>query len=89
MFGDQPGILVDDDIEQVITGEMMIQDLARTPKLRTRAGKWQTHLDVLLAKSGGVVGPSTLGGRSRIVAPERAVLGAALRARRELAGQRR
>ena len=64
---------------------MMIQDLARTTKLRQRAGKWQTHLDVLLAKSGGVAGPATLGGRSRIVAPERAVLGAALRKRRELA----
>jgi hypothetical protein len=79
--------MIDDDIEQVITGEMMIQDLARTTKLRTRAGKWQTHLDVLLAKSGGVAGPATLGGRSRIVAPERAVLGAALRRRRELAAQ--
>jgi hypothetical protein len=79
--------MIDDDIEQVITGEMMIQDLARTAKLRTRAGKWQTHLDVLLAKSGGVAGPTTLGGRSRIVAPERAVLGAALRKRRELAAQ--
>jgi len=78
--------MIDDDVEQVITGEMMIQDLARTTKLRTRAGKWQTHLDVLLAKSGGVAGEATLGGRSRIVKPERAVLGAALRARRELAG---
>lgn len=80
--------MIDDDIEQVITGEMMIQDLARSTKLRTRAGKWQTHLDVLLAKSGGVAGAATLGGRSRIVAPERAVLGVALRQRRELAAQR-
>ncbi|HVX17484.1 MAG TPA: hypothetical protein VHA73_05570 [Acidimicrobiales bacterium] len=80
--------MIDDDIEQIITGEMMIQDLARTTKLRTRAGKWQTHLDVLLAKSGGAAGPATLGGRSRIVAPERAVLGAALRQRRELAALR-
>jgi hypothetical protein len=79
------GFMIADDVEQVITGEMMIQDLARTTKLRQRAGKWQTHLDVLLAKSGGVAGPATLGGRSRIVAPERAVLGAALRKRRELA----
>ena len=75
--------MIDDDVEQLITGEMMIQDLARTPELRERAGRWQTHLDVLLAKSGGVAGPTTLGGRSRIVQPGRAVLGAALRARRE------
>jgi len=75
--------MIDDDVEQLITGEMLIQDLARTVKLRTRAGKWQTHLDVLLAKSGGVAGEHTLGGRSRIVKPSRAVLGAALRQRRE------
>lgn len=78
--------MIDDDVEQLITGEMMIQDLARSPKLRTRAGKWQLHLDVMLAKSGGVAGEQTLGGQSRIVKPERAVLGSALRARRELAG---
>lgn len=75
--------MIDDDVEQLITGEMMIQDLARTPELRERAGKWQTHLDVLLAASGGVAGEHTLGGRSKIVSPGKAVLGAALRARRE------
>lgn len=75
--------MIDDDIEQVICGEMMIEDLARTPKLRTRAGKWQTHLDVLLAKSGGVAGERTLGGRPQIVKPGRAVLGVALREQRE------
>lgn len=78
--------MIDDDVEQLITGEMMIQDLARTVKLRTRAGKWQTHLDGLLAKSGGVAGEHTLGGRSRIVKPSRAVLGGALRQRREAEG---
>jgi hypothetical protein len=75
--------MIDDDVEQLISGEMMIQDLARTVKLRTRAGKWQTHLDVLLAKSGGVAGEHTLGGRSKIVKPTRAVLGPALRAKWE------
>ena len=39
--------MIDDDVEQLITGEMMIQDLARSPKLRTRAGKWHLHLDVM------------------------------------------
>lgn len=80
--------MLDDDVEQLITGEMMIQDLARTPEVRERAGKWHAHLDVLLAASGGVAGALTLGGRSRIVKPERAVLGAALRARREAAKAR-
>lgn len=78
-------LILDDDVEQLITGKMMIQDLARTPELRERAGKWHTHLDVLLAASGGVAGARTLGGRSRIVEPGRAVLGAQLRARREAA----
>jgi hypothetical protein len=78
--------MIDDDVEQLITGEMMIQDLARSPKLRTRAGKWQLHLDVMLATSGGVAGERTLGGQSRIVKPGKAVLGAALRAKREVAG---
>jgi hypothetical protein len=77
--------MIDDDVEQLITGEMMIQDLARTPRLRSRAGKWQMHLDVMLAKSGGVAGERTLGGQSRIVKPAKAVLGAALRERRERA----
>lgn len=76
------GFILADDVEQLICGEMMIQDLARSAKLRTRAGKWQTHLDVLLAKSGGVAGEGTLGGRSKIVAPSRAVLGVALRQQR-------
>jgi len=75
--------MIDDNVEQLITGEMMIQDLARTPELRERAGKWQTHLDVMLARSGGVAGEHTLGGRSAIVKPPRAVLGKALRSRRE------
>lgn len=75
--------MIDDDVNQLIEGEMMIQDLARSPELRERAGKWHAHLDVLLATSGGVCGPETLGGRPRIAMPEKAVLGAALRARRE------
>jgi len=75
--------MIDDDVTQLIEGEMMIQDLARSPELRERAGKWQTHLDVLLAKSGGVCGEATLGGHSRIVAPPKAVLGPALRQKRE------
>ena len=75
--------MIDDDVEQLICGEMMIQDLARTAKLRTRAGTWQTHLDVLLAKSGGVAGERTLGGRPQVVKPPRAILGAALREQRE------
>lgn len=79
--------MIDDDVEQLITGEMMIQDLARTPELRTRAGEWHLHLDVLLAKSGGVAGEMTLGGQPRIVKPPKAVLGAALRARRDAAVQ--
>jgi hypothetical protein len=70
-----------DNHTQFVEGEMMIQDLARTPELRERAGKWQTHLDVLLARSGGIHGETTLGGRSRIVQPGKAVLGAALRDR--------
>lgn len=79
--------MIDDNVEQLITGEMMIQDLARTPELCERAGKWQTHLGVLLAKSGGVAGDSTLGGRSAVVQPAKAVLGAALRSRREAAAK--
>jgi hypothetical protein len=75
--------MLDDDHEQLVQGEMMIQDIARTPELRERAGKWQTHLDVLLAKSGGVAGEHTLGGRAAIVMPPDAVLGAPLRELRE------
>jgi hypothetical protein len=75
--------MLDDDHEQFVQGEMMIQDIARTPELRERAGKWQTHLDVLLAKSGGVAGEHTLGGRAAIVMPPDAVLGAPLRELRE------
>jgi hypothetical protein len=75
--------MLDDDVNQLIEGEMMIQDLARTPELRERAGKWQTHLDVLLARSGGVAGERTLGGRSNVVKPAKAILGAALRQKRE------
>lgn len=75
--------MLDDDVTQLIEGEMMIQDLARSEALRERAGKWQTHLDVLLARSGGVCGEGTLGGRPRIVMPPKAVLGQALRERRE------
>jgi len=67
--------MIDDNVEQLIEGEMMIQDLARSTKLRERAGKWHTHLDVLLAESGGVAGPSTLGGRPKVVMPSRAILG--------------
>jgi hypothetical protein len=75
--------ILDDDVEQLIHGEMLIQDVANTPELRERAGKWQTHLDVLLVRSGGVAGERTLGGRAKIVMPPKAVLGAALRAKRE------
>ncbi|HEX5365492.1 MAG TPA: hypothetical protein VFW63_02355 [Acidimicrobiales bacterium] len=80
------GFMINDDVEQLVTGEMMIQDLARSDELRTRAGKWQTHLDVMLGRSGGVAGDRTLGGRPGIVKPSRAVLGAALRQRREAQG---
>ncbi len=75
--------MIDDDVTQLIEGEMLIQDLARSEALRERAGKWHTHLDVLLARSGGVCGEATLGGRPRIVMPPKAVLGQALRERRE------
>lgn len=78
--------MLSDDVEQLICAEMMIQDLARSTKLRTRAGKWQTHLDVLLGKSGGVAGERTLGGSPKIVAPSHAVLGAAFRERRSKTG---
>jgi hypothetical protein len=77
--------MLDDDVDQLIEGEMMIQDLARSPELRKRAGDWQTHLDVLLAQSGGVCGAATLGGRPRIVMPPKAVLGEALKTKREKA----
>lgn len=77
------GFMLDDLHTQIAEGEMMIQDLARDPQLRRRAGDWQTHLDVLLAGSGGVAGERTLGGRPKIQAPPKAVLGAALRAKRE------
>ena len=79
------GFMLDDDHRQLVEGEMMIQDLASDPKLRERAGKWHTHLDVLLARSGGVAGPGTLGGRPKIAMPAKAVLGARLRERREAA----
>jgi hypothetical protein len=75
--------MLDDDHEQFVQGAMMIEDLARTAELRERAGKWQTHLDVLLAKSGGVAGEHTLGGRAKVVMPAKAVLGKALREQRE------
>lgn len=78
--------ILDDDHVQLVEAEMLIQDLARTPKLRKRAGKWQTHLDELLARSGGVCGPATLRSEAKIVKPPKAVLGAALRELRERAG---
>ncbi len=71
--------ILDDDHVQFVEGEMLIEDLARTPELRERAAKWQGHLDVLLAKSGGVAGEKTLGGKPKIAMPGKAVLGAALR----------
>lgn len=80
------GFMLGDLHTQYVEGEMMIQDLARSPKLRERAGKWQTHLDVMLAESGGVCGEHTLGGRSKIVKPPNAVLGQALREKLEAAG---
>ncbi len=75
--------MLDDDHQQFVEGEMLLEDLARTPELRERAGKWESHLDVLLAKSGGVAGEHTLGGRAKIVMPPKAVLGQALRELRE------
>lgn len=77
--------MLDDDHMQFVEAEMMIQDLARSPELRERAGKWQTHLDVMLAKSGGVCGPDTLSSVAKIQKPPKAVLGAELRLRREQA----
>jgi hypothetical protein len=77
--------MLDDDHRQLVEGEMMIQDLAADPALRERAGKWQTHLDVLLATSGGITGPGTLGGRPKIAMPPKAVLGTRLRERRQAA----
>jgi hypothetical protein len=75
------GFMLADLHTQIAEGEMMIQDLARSEALRRRAGNWQTHLDVLLAGSGGVAGEGTLGGRPKIQTPPKAVLGPALRAK--------
>ena len=77
--------ILDDDHTQLVEAEMLIQDLARTAALRRRAGEWQTHLDVLLAESGGVCGPTTLLSEAKIAKPGPAVLGAALRDKREAA----
>ena len=71
--------MIHDDGVQYVEGEMLIQDLARTEELCARAGKWKNHLDWLLAKSGGMAGPKTLGGRPKIQMPGKAILGAALR----------
>lgn len=73
------GFMLQDLHQQLAEGEMMIQDLARSADLRRRAGDWHTELDVLLAESGGVAGPTTLGGSPMIQAPPKAVLGTALR----------
>ena len=81
------GFMLDDLHTQLVEGEMMIQDLARSMELRRRAGDWQTHLDVLLGGSHGVTGEGTLGGRPRIQAPPKAVLGPALRAKWEAEGR--
>ena len=81
------GFMLSDLHQQIAEGEMMIQDLARSPELRRRAGEWQTNLDVLLAESGGVAGSSTLGGRPKIQAPPKAVLGSALREKWEAEGR--
>lgn len=81
------GFMLGDLHQQVAEGEMMIQDLARSPELRRRAGDWQTELDVLLAESGGVAGPTTLGGSPMIQAPPKAVLGSALREKWEAEGR--
>ena len=77
------GFMLDDDHRQLVEGEMLLQDLARSPELRERAGRWQTHLDVLLAASGGICGESTLRSEAKIVQGPKAVLGPELRARRE------
>ncbi len=81
------GFMLADLHTQIAEGEMMIQDLARSEALRRRAGNWQTHLDVLLAGSGGVAGEGTLGGRPKIQAPPKAVLGPALRAKWDAEGR--
>ncbi len=81
------GFMLGDLHQQLAEGEMMIQDLARSPELRRRAGDWQTELDVLLAESGGVAGAATLGGSPRIQAPPKALLGAALREKWEADGR--
>jgi hypothetical protein len=81
------GFMLADLHNQIAEGEMMIQDLAGTEELRRRAGTWQTHLDVLLAGSGGVAGPGTLGGRPKIQAPPKAVLGSALKRKWEAEGR--
>ena len=81
------GFMLADLHTQLAEGEMMIQDLASSMELRRRAGDWQTHLDVLLAGSHGVTGEGTLGGRSKIQAPPKAVLGSALRAKWEAEGR--
>jgi len=81
------GFMLADLHTQIAEGEMMIQDLARSEALRRRAGDWQTHLDVLLAGSGGVAGEGTLGGRPKIQAPPKAVLGPALRAKWDAEGR--
>lgn len=81
------GFMLDDLHSQIAEGEMMIQDLARSPAVRQRAGDWQTHLDVMLAGSGGVAGDESLGGRPRIQAPPKAVLGPALRAKWDAEGR--
>jgi hypothetical protein len=79
--------MLDDLHVQIAEGEMMIQDLARSPDIRQRAGEWHTHLDVMLAKSGGVAGESTIGGQPRIQVPPKAVLGLALREKRTAEGR--
>src|SRR5690606_20124349 len=81
------GFMLADLHTQLVEGEMMIQDLANTMELRRRAGEWQTHLGVLLAGSRGVAGEGTLGGRPKIQAPPKAVLGSALRAKWEAEGR--
>ena len=81
------GFMLDDLHTQLVEGEMMIQDLASTMELRRRAGDWQTHLDFLLAGSHGVAGLGTIGGRPKIQAPPKAVLGSALRAKWDAEGR--
>lgn len=48
-------ILIDEE-EQIKWGQAVYEELADTPTKRRRSMEWQTHLEELLAESGGVTG---------------------------------